>query len=133
MNAIVLLTHAPLGHALKESLRHVLGEEVDCVRVIDVTPHDQPDHVIAKECPCLNEIPKEQGILILADIVGATPCNIAKQMASRYSQARLIAGVNIPMLIKSITHRHDPMPLMIEHVMQAAVQGVINIDLSCPS
>ena len=126
MNSVVLLAHAPLASALKECVRHVFADEIDAVMAVDVAPTDQPEQVIARLCQWLNDTTQHQNVLILTDIFGATPCNIA-QKACAQSGARLVAGVNVPMLMRAMTYRHEPLDIMAERVIAGGLQGVMNV------
>jgi PTS system ascorbate-specific IIA component len=66
------------------------------------------------------------GVLILSDICGATPCNIASRLINP-SHAELLSGVSLPMLVRALTYRDEPLASVIEKAMTGGVNGVMHI------
>jgi PTS system ascorbate-specific IIA component len=66
------------------------------------------------------------GVLILTDIFGATPCNIITKII-KPEKVNAIAGVNLSMLIRSISYRHEPFDVLIAKAIQGAQDGIIHI------
>lgn len=79
MTGIVIVVHAPLGTAMRESVRHVLGDTTDVLAVHDILPEDLPDDLVPQVLQDILRVNKGQGVLVLTDLIGATPANIAKR------------------------------------------------------
>ena len=98
MIGLVLVMHGDLGQAFHAALEHVLGpqEQVACLTIA-------PDDNVAARRPdmerALGEVDMGDGALILTDVFGGTPCRIATAMLDR-ARVHVVAGVNLPMLIK---------------------------------
>jgi PTS system ascorbate-specific IIA component len=67
-----------------------------------------------------------QGVLILTDIFGATPCNIITKIIQP-GKVDAIAGINLSMLIRSINYRHESFDALIAKAIQGAIDGIIHI------
>ena len=65
-------------------------------------------------------------MLILADVLGATPCNVAQRLLTD-ERMRLLAGVNLPMLLRALTYRAEPLPVMAERALAGGAQGVVAV------
>jgi PTS system ascorbate-specific IIA component len=71
-------------------------------------------------------------ILILTDVFGATPCNIAKGLTTEH-QMRIISGVNLPMLLKVLNYPQLSLDELVEKALQGGQAGIIECPLPSPS
>jgi mannose PTS system EIIA component len=69
--------------------------------------------------------------LLFTDVFGATPCNIAQKLVDGID-SKLIAGVNLPMLLRTITYRHEPLDLLAARAMAGGSQGVMQVAVTAP-
>ncbi len=65
-------------------------------------------------------------LLLLTDVLGATPSNVARQLQEG-RQARLLAGVNLPMLLRAVTYQHEPLDELLARALQGGTQGVLQV------
>ena len=134
MNAILLIAHAPLANALRECALHVFPDCATVITAIDVQPNLSPDETLATARIALEQIrhPREiQGVLVLTDIFGATPSNVAQKLVDGVS-ARLITGVNLPMLLRSVSYRHEPLDTLVSRAVIGGTQGVMQVAVTAP-
>ena len=127
MNAILLIAHAPLASALRAGALHVFPEAV--VAALDVQAADAPEDTLASAQAALRLLPAGQGVLVLADMVGATPCNVAQRLVGR-EHTRLLAGANLPMLLRALSYRHEPLEIMMRKAIDGGVQGIVSVAAS---
>ena len=125
---ILLLTHAPLAGALRECALHVFADSAEDVLALDVPAHEPPEATLDRAMALLAATHGglENPTLILTDLFGATPCNVAQRLASQLP-ARLVAGVNLPMLLRSISYRHEPLDDLVSRAMIGGSQGVMQV------
>ena len=98
MNAILLIAHAPLGNALRQCALHVFPDCGPHVMAIDVQPNLSPDETLGSARIAMDQLarlPQVKGVLVLTDIFGATPSNVAQKLVDGVG-SRLITGVNLP-------------------------------------
>jgi len=130
MTRIVLVMHAPLGAAFMKCAEHVLGRKPN-LAVFDVGPDDQPDEAAPRLARMLAATPAE-GSLVLCDIYGATPFNIAKQAlkltAEQGLTAHLITGTNLCMVLKALTDQQENPDKLSESVRRGAMKGIVDAD-----
>jgi PTS system ascorbate-specific IIA component len=129
-NSIFIIAHAPLARALRDCALHVYPECAQAVLALDVLPHASPEETLAHAREVLEQSPDE-GLLVLTDIFGATPANVAQKLVSG-SQAKLIAGVNLPMLFRTVCYRHEPLDVLVARALTGGTQGVMQVAITAP-
>jgi PTS system ascorbate-specific IIA component len=130
MAGILIIAHAPLASALKEFTRHVYGEVPDRLVALDVMAHDDSKVTLEKAIQITKTIRSDNGLLILTDIMGATPANVASRLAHlpEFSgKVRILAGVNLPMLMRAISYRSESIDSVMQKAMHGGQQGIIPI------
>ena len=99
MVGILLVTHNGLGDSLLDCVRHVIGKVPSNLKSLSVLADDDPVVKEAEGRELIKLLDKGDGVLILTDIYGATPCNIARLLCQP-SHVEGLAGVNLPMLLR---------------------------------
>jgi mannose PTS system EIIA component len=129
MNSILLIAHAPLASALKSAALHAFPDADACIAVIDVLPSQQPEQTLATARSMLARAQLSgdiSGTLVMSDVLGATPCNVAKQLVDGVN-IRCIAGASLPMLLRAITYAHESLAVMADKALVGANQGAIAV------
>ena len=130
MNGILIMAHAPLASALRSCVLHVFPDSADAVTALDVLPNVAPETTLAQAQALIAQMGLPS-TLVLTDVFGATPCNVANKLADGVS-AKLIAGVNLPMLLRTVSYRHEPLDALVARAMIGATQGVIQVAVTAP-
>jgi PTS system ascorbate-specific IIA component len=128
---ILLIAHAPLANALRECALHVFPDCAQTVIAIDVPPDEAPETTLAHAKLLLGET-DHQETLVLTDVLGATPANVAKKLVDDV-QSRLIAGVNLPMLLRTVCYRHEGLDALAKRAVDGGAQGVLEVEVSKPT
>jgi PTS system mannose-specific IIA component len=134
MNAILLIAHAPLANALRQCALHVFPDCGGAVMAIDVQPNLSPEETLATARIALEQLtqpPQVKGVLVLADIFGATPSNVAQKLVDGVS-SRLITGVNLPMLLRAVSYRHEALDTLVSRAVVGGTQGVMQVAITAP-
>lgn len=134
MNAILIIGHAPLAHALRSCALHVFPDCGDAVAAIDVQPNLPPEETLAAARTALQQLRRSaqaQGVLVLTDIFGATPSNVAQKLVDGVG-SRLITGVNLPMLLRAVSYRHEPLESLVARAVVGGTQGVMQVATAAP-
>jgi PTS system ascorbate-specific IIA component len=125
---IILVAHAPLAQALKACALHVYPDCGNDVFAVDVPPSEDPERTLVR----LNELgvqSEQTNTLVLTDIFGATPSNVAKKFVQT-DCTKLAAGVNLPMLLRAICYRHEPLDILLQRALAGGSQGVMQVTAS---
>ncbi|MCU0957229.1 MAG: PTS fructose transporter subunit IIA [Hydrogenophaga sp.] len=130
MNGILIMAHAPLASALRSCVLHVFPDSADAIAALDVQPNVPPEETLAQARALVQQLGTPQ-TLVVADVFGATPCNVAQKLVDGV-RSRLIAGVNLPMLLRTVSYRHESMEALISRAMIGATQGVIQVAVTAP-
>lgn len=128
MIGILIISHGNLGESLVESANHVMGKRLPDVAHIAIHPQDDPDVILSKAMGLVRELDSGEGVLVLSDICGATPCNIATRLVASTEQVICLAGVNLPMLVRALTYRTEPLPVTAEKALAGGRDGVFRIN-----
>jgi len=131
---IALVMHAPLGAAFASCAQHVLGH-AETLTVVDVAADAAPAPVAAQLAEAWMRLPAQDELLVLSDIYGATPFNIAVQalrdVKERGRVAHLITGTNLCMVLKALTEATQHPQRFAERVRLGALRGIIDADGAC--
>jgi PTS system mannose-specific IIA component len=98
MIGMVLVTHGRLAVELRSAMEHVVGSQRN-VDTVCIGPEDDMDNRRAEIEACIGRCDTGDGVVLLTDMFGGTPCNLAISMMERKG-IEVIAGVNLPMLVK---------------------------------
>lgn len=121
---LVLMSHGNLASALVEASRIILGK-LDNYDVIDMQPNDTFDTVEAKLQIILNKI-QNNNVLILTDLYGCTPFNIARKFYRKYSHISLISGMNLDMVIEYFSSDvHDDVNKLINDIVSVSKDSIV--------
>jgi PTS system mannose-specific IIA component len=130
MNGILLIAHAPLASALRQCALHVFPDSADQVLALDVQPNMPPEETLAQAHALMSQSNWPQ-TLILTDVFGATPCNVAQKLVSG-ARVKVIAGVNLPMLLRAVSYCHEPIDALVARALIGATQGVMQVAVTAP-
>jgi PTS system mannose-specific IIA component len=127
MIGILIVSHGTFGESLIHSASHVLGKRPLFLRQLGVTVHDDPEAILPVAEDLIRFLDQGQGVLVLTDIYGATPSNIAVKLL-KPGRVEGLAGVNLPMLIRALTYRDAPLETVLEKALSGAVEGILKMD-----
>lgn len=129
MIGLLLISHGRFGESLIENVCHILGKTQPLLMSLDVCGQDRPEAIQAAARQMVAELDRGQGVLILTDIFGATPSNIASSLFES-GRVESVAGVNLPMLLRALCYREKEMAMLIEKVVSGGKESIINLSQS---
>jgi PTS system mannose-specific IIA component len=98
MIGLVLVTHGRLAEEFRAAMEHVVGPQKN-VATICIGPDDDMEHCRGDIRHAIEEVDQGDGVVMLTDMFGSTPCNLAMSMLDR-QRLEVLSGVNLPMLVK---------------------------------
>jgi len=127
---IFIIAHAPLASALRSSVLHVFPEVAAGVVALDVPPHQSTEATRAEAQALLERLGTAQ-VLVLTDVFGATPCNVAQKVVDGV-RAKLVAGVNLPMLLRTVNYRHEALDVLVARALAGGTQSIMQVAVTAP-
>lgn len=102
MVAILLVTHGEIGVELLDTARDILGELKTSVACLSVSCKCNLDHVTGQAQNLLAEMNPCDGILVMTDLYGSTPHNLANRLKTELKA--VVSGLNLPMLLRALNY-----------------------------
>ena len=140
MIGILIITHEALGDAYRSLAQHFFpGEPPANIKILGVTQEQQHEEIIAHTQTLISSLDKLEhcnGVLVITDIFGATPCNAARKLVLE-GKVAMLTGLNAPMMIKALqsSPHADDLVKFTQSVKTAAINGILDItsppDESC--
>jgi len=131
MPGLLIIAHAPLASSLKTVAEHTFPDCGRTVAALDVPPDMPIERVEAAARSLLQTVCTPQA-LILTDVFGATPCNVALRIVDDPAQVKVVAGVNVPMLWRTLCYAESSLDAMVARALAGATQGVMQVAHSRP-
>lgn len=130
MTALILVCHAPLGHALHAVACHAFGRYLADVTVVDISANSSLDEATALIEKTWIDLNQPTEVLIMADLLGATPANAASAWLSLHSDVHAIGvtGVSVPMMLKALTYRQLPAKELVDKLSDCLAPSCAAID-----
>ncbi|HRH80551.1 MAG TPA: PTS fructose transporter subunit IIA [Thiobacillaceae bacterium] len=128
MIGLLVVTHGNLGACLIEGAEYILGHTPEQLLALDLTHCAEREELRELARASMRELDQGDGVLILADIYGATPCNTVCQLIET-DRVAAVAGVNLPMLLKAITYRQEPLEKLADRAMEGGQAGIFHISV----
>jgi PTS system mannose-specific IIA component len=127
MVGILLITHGALGESLLRAAAHTLGRQPERAEHISVTALDAPESLLVRAREALARVDDGAGVLVLADMYGATPSNVAAKLLAN-GRVEGLSGANLPMLVRALAHRDLPLATLVEKARSGGAEGVVHMN-----
>ncbi|CAG0930990.1 MAG: hypothetical protein EFKGCFLK_00272 [Rhodocyclaceae bacterium] len=124
MIGLFLITHGSLGESLVQCACHVLNKRPQQIVQLGVAGQDDPLDALPLARDMMRLVDSGQGVLLLTDIYGATPSNIALKLLAP-GRVEGVAGVNLPMLLRALTYRDKDMETLMAKAVAGGRDGVM--------
>lgn len=135
MVGVLIIAHTPLASALAASASHVYScapERAESqVRVLDVAPDADVAVTVETARSMIAAVNTGTGVLVLTDIFGSTPGNVAARLVES-GRVAVVAGVNLPMLLRALCYRDGKLVDTVEKALAGGTQGVLQIAATPP-
>lgn len=129
---LVVIAHAPFAGSLFSCAQHVYGGEPERCVAIDVLPDADVAIEVARARRAVADVDRGSGVLVLCDLFGATPGNIATQLVDP-GRVEVVAGVNLPMLLRVLCYRNGAkLAEMPEKALTGGASGIMKIASTSP-
>ncbi|CAN7621756.1 PTS sugar transporter subunit IIA [Rhizobacter sp. LjRoot28] len=130
MPGLLIIAHAPMASSLKAVAQHAFPDCASRLMALDVLPDMSAEQIEAQARLLLSEVNSPE-VLVFTDVFGATPCNVAQRLADGV-HVKVVAGVNVPMLWRSLCYADEPLDALVARAVAGATQGVMQVAVSRP-
>jgi PTS system mannose-specific IIA component len=132
MVGIVIVAHTPVASAMLGFAEHAFGDLPERVRAVDVPPYEDIKVSFDRVFEAAKKVNSGNGILVLTDVMGATPANVASKLDAPGSYVELgnvivLTGLNLPMLMRCITHRGEGLEELAAKALQGGQNGILRL------
>lgn len=121
---LLLITHGNLGQDMLETVTTILCRCPLQVRTISVSGNCNPDSEFTAARDACAELDQGSGVLVMTDLFGSTPSNIAGRLLERFNVC-VISGVNVPMLLRILNYPDAGLEKLAAIAVEGAHNGVI--------
>ena len=122
---ILLITHPGIGTALKVNAERMLGTLPLKVVCFDLPFEDTPEQRLADASAALRQADGGDGVLILCDIYGASPSNLAARLVQLGTPCERVSGASLPMLMRVMNYAEQPLAPLAQTAAAGARTGVV--------
>ncbi|WP_083331040.1 PTS sugar transporter subunit IIA [Halofilum ochraceum] len=122
--ALVTITHNGIGKAIVDAAESILGSQAMDVHHCSFNAGDDVERFEGEVMDTVGKADDGDGVLVLTDLIGATPCNVAQRLAPKH-HVRVLSGISLPMVLRVFTYARCDLAQLIERAGDGAHVGVI--------
>jgi mannose PTS system EIIA component len=126
MIGVLVISHGAIGEALLASAAQILGAPAQAA-ALGVARSDDPEAVLERARALAARLDTGDGLLVLTDMFGATPCNVASRLLAD-GHVEGVSGVSLPMLIRVLTGRNGSLPAAVRRALSGGAEGVVHMN-----
>lgn len=126
MIGILLITHGSYGEALIQNACHVLNKRPAQLNQLGISAQDDPLDLLPLAREMLNLVDQGSGALVLTDVFGASPANLALKLLEP-GRVEGLTGVNLPMLMRALTYRDKGLETLLIRARDGGRDGIFNM------
>ena len=122
---ILMITHSDIGKQMLLTATSVFGKNPFRVEILSVDNYDQPNDVKELVQKYVKFLDQGHGVLVLTDIIGTTPSNIAKSIG--HKNIRIVAGLNLSMLLNVFNYSTDSLNQLADKAVDGGITGIMKL------
>ncbi len=126
--SVLIISHEEIGSALLNTVKTTLGSQLPLsVATVELQPEADPEVLIPKLKKVVKALNQGGGVLILTDLFGSTPSNIAQELQDE-ADIRIITGLNLPMLLRVMNYAQLDLDALAEKALKGGQAGIIECE-----
>ena len=125
MVGLMVITHNEIGSILLETATGMLGVCPLPLEIIPVTTGSNPEQLVRQAREMLEVLDQGDGVIVLTDMYGSTPSNIATRLCGDSDKVVVIAGVNLPMLVRLLNYPNLNLEQLVDKAMSGGQDGIL--------
>lgn len=129
--AVLIVSHHQIGHALAEAVTTTFGGTLPLsLEAFAIASDDDPDATYPKIIQLIEKLDQGDGVLILTDLYGSTPCNISSKLKSEHGTL-VVTGLNLPMLVRVMNYPDQTLEDCAETARTGGIEGIMTCQVNC--
>jgi len=125
---VLMITHPGVGNAMLHIATRIIGKSTLPIKCLEVPPDAALEPVCERARSMLKVLDRGSGVLVLTDLYGATPHNIAQRVACGGLSTSVVSGLNLPMLLRIFNYPNDDLHTLVSKAAEGGSRGIV----SCP-
>jgi len=121
----MVITHNQIGSTMLDTATGMLGGCPLPLEIIPVTTGSNPEQILQLARAKLESMSQGDGIIVLTDMYGSTPSNIATRLCGNSDKVAVIAGVNLPMLVRLLNYPNLNLEQLVDKAMSGGQDGIL--------
>lgn len=124
--SVLLITHDGIGQSISDTAAAIRDEPTDMIKCLAIPAHLKAEdlgYIADQVRDSIELMDNDKGLLILTDIYGATPNNLARYFGDN-DNIEVVSGLNLPMLMRVLNYLHKPLPELVEIAIEGAHTGI---------
>ena len=112
---------------------HVYGSIPEHIQAVDIPAHEDAKVSFERVLAAAKAVETHGELLVLTDVMGATPANVASRLMSQQSSAgmnlkvHILAGLNLPMLMRAVSYKDDALDALAQKTLQGGQNGILRL------
>jgi len=127
MIGVLVITHGAIGESLLASAEQILGARQAQAAALGVAAGEEPEAVLARARALAGRLDAGEGVLVLTDMFGATPCNVAGRMLQD-GRIEGVSGISLPMLVRVLSGRNGSLAAAVRRALSGGAEGVVHMN-----
>ena len=133
MAGILIIAHTPIASAMLSFAEHVYGSIPDHIQAVDIPAHEDAKISYERVLAAAKAVEMHGELLVLTDVMGATPANVASRLMSQQSstgmklKVQILAGLNLPMLMRAVSYKDDALDVLAQKTLQGGQNGILRL------
>jgi len=122
---VLIISHHAIGNAIVSAATTTFGEQLPLpTSAVEIPPDCDPDKTTPKLIKMVEKVDQGDGVLILTDLYGSTPCNIAYEILKDH-KVEVVTGLNLPMLLRVLNYPELSLVELGEKAQSGGHEGII--------
>jgi PTS system mannose-specific IIA component len=133
MAGILIIAHTPIASAMLSFAEHVYGAVPEHIQAVDIPAHEDAKMSFERVLAAALAVEMNAELLVLTDVMGATPANVASRLITQQSASGgklkvvVLAGLNLPMLMRAVSYKDDTLEALVQKTLQGGQNGILRL------
>jgi PTS system ascorbate-specific IIA component len=133
MAGILIIAHTPIASAMLSFAEHVYGSIPEHIQAVDIPAHEDAKISFERVLAAAKAVETHGELLVLTDVMGATPANVASRLMTQQSstgmklKVQILAGLNLPMLMRAVSYKDDALDVLTQKTLQGGQNGILRL------